>query len=417
MVAAFGEEEEYGWDGDDDGAEGEAAPVAQPDFPTAIGKVSKEVPVETGYMDSMSACFTDSILGDGVSKTSAGGFDMAAAEAAFNAGLGPSGTGTNAESQLFEQLKAELKDTFVSYLSASMPESLLRKYQPDDLIGCLQMLLRELRKCLSNHDLGDVDEEEPTSLAEELRESMPNGGWLGHLQSTSPWALRQKYDVPELIDTLQGLAGTCSDRLGDELGPISQWAPEDSPLRKMPDLPPPVEEPAQSNLGSTWDNEALGRSRTTPSPVPSSTGRWSAGLAPVPWEVEVSAAAATVPPPTAGARPITGMGATASRLAGAPLATRGGSISPSPAARVSRSPSPLPATAAAAAGAAPVFSSALGPALWEQEAFGMPSTAAPATATKGRAATGRLGTTAAGGARPPLMSSTGVGWSSTARRG
>mmetsp|Transcript_124975 Transcript_124975/g.314613 ORF Transcript_124975/g.314613 Transcript_124975/m.314613 type:complete len:775 (+) Transcript_124975:66-2390(+) len=408
MVAAFGAEDEYAWDGDDADADA-TAPAAQPDVPAPPEK-AEVASAETGYVDAMSACFSDAILGDGPSKTKVGGFDFAAAEAAFDAGS--SGTNGKAESKLFEQLKAELKDTFISYLSASMPESLLRKYQPDDLISCLQFLLRELRKCLANHNLGDVDEEEPTSLAEELRESIPNGGWLEHLLSTSPWALRQRYDVPELIDTLQGLAGTCSDRLGDELGPISQWAPEDSPLRKMPDLPPPMEETVQGNLGSTW-----GSRDSAASPVPASTGQWSAELAPAPWEAGVPAAAAAVPPPTAGARPITGMASTGSRLAtGAPPPTRGGSVSPAPAARRA-SPSPTRAPASSTAAPPPVFSASLGPALWEQEAFGMPATSGPATASKARTATtSRFGATA-GGPRPPLMSSTGVGWSSTARHG
>jgi len=312
----------------------------------------------------MAGCFTDDLLGDsGPPRPAfgAGGFDFAAAEAAFS-GVAPG---------LFEQLKAELKDTFLSYLTASMPESLLRKYQPDELIRCLQILLQELRKCIASNGLQDVHDEEPTSIAEALRQASPQG-WLDQLQGAAAWTLRSKHDVSELIDTLQSLAGSCSDRLNDEIGPISMWCPADSPLRKMPELPPKPISPEHADTGGL-------------------NSTWNSALAPAPWAGEAQ------PPPTASRPPGTAM-------------------RPPPTATLGRSPSPatpLVSSSSAGHGPAPVFNAALGPASWEQETFGVPQIAGPGTAQRSRApaTAGRLGTS---GPRPPMMSSTGVGWSSGA---
>ncbi|CAE8588928.1 unnamed protein product, partial [Polarella glacialis] len=202
------EEEEYEWDGDPAEAEGDNEDAA-------------EAPTAVIHGDGMDACFTDAILGDAPAPIAP------AAGALFS--IGSEGSAKPLQEALFDRLKTELKDTFVSYLCASMPSSLLKKYQPDELIGCLQVLLQELRRCIAEHGLEDVQEEEPTSLAEDLKQNSPMD-WLQQLQSTSSWALRQKYEVTELIDTYQGLAQTCFERLTDELGPTSRWAAEGSLL-------------------------------------------------------------------------------------------------------------------------------------------------------------------------------------------
>eukprot|EP00435_Cladocopium_sp_Y103_P012667 s1657_g3.t1 len=167
--------------------------------------------------DGMDACFSDAILGQ---------IDDLGAPSSMQ------------KEELFEQIKAETRDTFVSYLCASLPGALLKKYPAEQLVSCLQTLMQELRRCILQHGLEDVLEEEPTSVAEELRQGSRDG-WLDYLQSMNPHALRQRFDLAELIDTFQALCQTCFDRLTDELGPISRWVHQDSLLYVSPTPAPP----------------------------------------------------------------------------------------------------------------------------------------------------------------------------------
>jgi len=401
MVAAFGDDE-YGeeefHEPEDVPPPGPAAPEVHV-FGTDGGETLNE---GGGYVDSMSGCFTDAILGDGPEKADVHGFDAAAAEAAFYASHARSqggGFGGAPGCSLFDRLKAEMRDTYISFLTASMPETLLKKYNPIELIRCLQILLEELRKCLAAHNLEDVKEEEPTTLAETLRGASPDG-WLEELQSTPAYSLKNKYDLPELIDTLQCVAGACSDRLTDEIGPLSAWCDKDSPLRFIPDIPILEEEETphpDDDKAATWGSDSHAFAADSLDLHQHHQQQQHDALH-----------------KTGDHRPLA---STASRLVGSSVASswhEEGSPTRSPgSSRPEHSPlhSPLPSPSPTAP--APAFSAALGPALWEQEAMGLPRTSGPATAKSGRLATG-LGTT---GPRPPLMSNTGVGWSSSQHHG
>ncbi|CAJ1431941.1 unnamed protein product [Effrenium voratum] len=242
------EEEEYEWDGE------------------------PEEPEERN--DGMDACFTDAILG----------------------GEPDCGSVTMQKEDLFEQIKAEMRDTFVSYLCASLPGALLKRYAADQLLGCLQMLLQDLRRSLAAHSLEDVADEEPTSVAEELQHNSPDG-WLDYLQSAPSYGLRQRFDVAELVDTFQALAQSCFDRLTDELGPMSRWVREGSLLHVSPTLAPP-RVPTPPTPERTASPEAPSRPLTgcqppkvPPPPESSSTGRsrvpvFDTTIGPAPWEIE-----------------------------------------------------------------------------------------------------------------------------------
>mmetsp|Transcript_87974 Transcript_87974/g.226820 ORF Transcript_87974/g.226820 Transcript_87974/m.226820 type:complete len:838 (-) Transcript_87974:35-2548(-) len=344
------EDDEYEWDGD--------PPEAEAAGDAASTEEATEATMESA-LDPMAGCFTDAILGPSAPEPSPGVLLNGEAAVFCQGALVPT-----SHPRLFDQLKGELGDTFVSFLSASMPSSLLKKYNADELIGCLQFLLRELRKCLSGNNLGDVHDEEPTSLAEDLKQNFPND-WLAHLLGASPWALRQKYDLPELIDTLQGLMQVCEERLSDELGPLVMWCSEDSPLRSRVEVisPAPLEQPEPIQ---EEEEEALPEEEPT---------RPLSAVAPTPYHQPIAFAAPTSPEP-------------------ARLGTSAGLAA-------SRAPPPPP----------PAFSADLGPALWEQEELGLPKTAGPARAPTGRIATGTARRTPA----PPLTASRGAGFSSTMR--
>lgn len=217
---------------------------------------------------------------------------------------------------LFEQIKDETRETFVSYLCASLPSALLKKYPAEQLLACFQTLLQELRGFLARHALPDVKDEEPTGVAEELRQGSPEG-WLDYLQSISSVALRQRFDLVELVDTFQALSQTCFDRLTDELGPLSLWVLEDSllyvsspapppswpaPVHEEPpassstlpdssEVPPPPLPPERTRL-STAPASRPAASRTTPTvraPV------FDATLGPAPWEMETSGLGPAIP--------------------------------------------------------------------------------------------------------------------------
>jgi len=150
----------------------------------------------------------------------------------------PSSTPGGPNVTLFEELKAQLKDTFVSYLAASMPESLLRQYRAQDLVASLQILLTELRQELQNHNLQDIISEAPTALSEELQQHFPTD-WMPHLQTHSPAMLCEKYNNPELVDTLQSFCQVALERLEDNLGPVQVWASVSSALRYHDPTPLP----------------------------------------------------------------------------------------------------------------------------------------------------------------------------------
>lgn len=306
------EDDKYEWDGD----EASGKPVEE----------EEEVPAPPPpRADGMDACFGEDILGPGETT------------------LEPSACGAPAhldEGQLFEQIKAEMCDTFVSYLCASLPTSLLKKYSASELVGCLQILLQELRGILSEKDLEDLLEEEPTSVAEELRKGSPLG-WLAYLQSISPQTLCSRFDVSELVDTLQALCQTAFDRLVDELGPMQRWVSEESRLYVAPTpAPPPAPADATSERPATAAGQA---SASRPLASTTQAETWSAELHDAPWQA----------PPR----------------------------SPAPASNDMPPPS--------RSGPAPVFNATLGPAPWEMNLQGpAPATAAPRMATGSRLATG-----------------------------
>lgn len=385
MVARLPENQADYSSGDDESVVGDLPGKA----PSPLGKAAMSPEPEANtYVDAMSACFGDDLLGD--KKDDKNAFDFSAAEARFHA---QNGTTVEAQSQeqspLFERLKTELQDTFMSYLTASMPESLLKKYSADEIIGCLQFLLQELRTCLKKNSLDDVDGEDPTTLSEELQTSFSKG-WLNHLQGGPPAMLRQKHDALEVIDLLQSLAGTCVERLNDEHVDVTRWAPADSPLRRRsaPDLPPdPLAVPSEFELA--------------PSPATNGFKTQSerrAGLSPSPGGFRSTRTPSPMADPalqtTSGFNP----SVTSSRFQGT-------------AQRPGRSASPLPGSASPMSPApAPVFTAALAPAPWETGGMSL----APATAGPSSTLHSRMGTTSrtAAGPRPPLMASTGAGFSS-----
>mmetsp|Transcript_95088 Transcript_95088/g.268580 ORF Transcript_95088/g.268580 Transcript_95088/m.268580 type:complete len:774 (-) Transcript_95088:182-2503(-) len=367
-----GDEDEYAWDGEDEegGNNDAAATAASGIAPGPAPAPAPEAPSAALDMGGLGACLTDDLLGP-ADPVQAANDPLAFLTA--NPAV--------AATRLFDKLKADLKDTYLSYLCASMPESLLRQYDNDELIQCLQMLLTELRKCIATHGLEDILDEEPTSIAEELRASHP-GDWPLQLQNGAAWALRQKYDVPELVDTLQILSQTCEERLTNALGPIQAWTEESSPLRYVPPAAPPVAPPPEPmHVG----------------PEPQMTAyAVESNDAPQPWSTSLGAAAAT----THGGfqNPAT----TASRLASAsPVrpATHqpvfDGTLGPAawdraPTAQARASPSPPPRTGNSRA---PNFDATLGPAPWELTGP-MPTTAASRMgmgtgAMQQRGATGR----------------------------
>lgn len=320
IVSMLGDDqEEYAWDGDD---ADEADPVERGDRGQDYEQPAAPMLSPDGAAAfDLGGCLDDLEL-DPVSS------DFASLPAFI-----PQGDGV-----LFEKLKVQLKATYVSYLCASMPSTLLKQYAGGEIVGCLQFLLSELRKCLSQHSLEDVVDEEPTTLAEDLHARFPDD-WLLHVLDPSALTLcGTKYDVPELIDTLQSLAQVCVDRLEENLGPIQSFVEASSPLRYIPPAEPftvPIPEAAEADdYMSAADN--YGDAPLSP------------GLAPTPWEQEL---AATVPLHHA---PMHGMAATMGDFRHA-----------------TASPAPRPGT-----GKAPTFDGTLGPAIWEQElTSGFPVTA------------------------------------------
>ena len=196
---------------------------------------------------------------------------------------------------------------------------------------------------------------------------------LAHLQGGSAWALTAKYDLPELVDTLQGLAQVCSERLSDELGIVAMWCDEESPLRSPIAL-----------ISPSWNEEPPPNVEEDPPCEDDDPPRpGTAAAAPAPWAEPAVAA------PTEPAR----LG-TAAGFAGTSAGFAGTS------AGFARSPPP------------PVFSADLGLAPWEREEMGMPTTAGPRTAAP-RVATGMI--SRGGGPRPPMTASRGAGFTSAGR--
>lgn len=320
-IVACLNEDEYQWDGDDTEPveEVQAAAPAPVDLP-----LSPSAPAEGGEDAGVADFDLSAALGE----------DPHAAVPTL-AQLGtmiPQG-----ESALFEKIKCLMKETYVSYLCASMPEFLLKQYQPADLVGCLQFLLTELRKCLSKHSLEDIMDEEPTTLAEDMREKYP-ADWLMPILDASALTLCSggRYEATELVDTLQSLSQTCFDRLEENVGSIQCWAEEGSPLRYVPPLEPITVEtpPAAEAEDRTFPGYADTEERAQ------APGPWSSELAPAPWEEPTMAV------------PSTSHGMHASSY-GTATGFRTVSASPPPQARSNPSPTPN-------------FDSSLGPAIWDQ---------------------------------------------------
>merc|ERR1719199_1153446 len=82
-----------------------------------------------------------------------------------------------------------------------------------------------------------------------------------------------KYDISELIDTLQNLSQTCVERLEENLGPIQSWVDESSPLRYVPPAEP-----------VTVDTPPGPESEQVSVAANSGDGPWSSELAPAAWE-------------------------------------------------------------------------------------------------------------------------------------
>jgi hypothetical protein len=303
------DEEEYEWDGDDDGD----------NFQDKAEASEPIAPLEGAAAFDLSA-----VLGDDPRHPK--GFDDHGGSSSSMVG----GVGS-----LFDKLKMQLKETFVSYLCASMPASLLKKYRPGELVGCLQFLLTELRRCIAQHSLEDVGDEEPTTLAEDLRGKFPNE-WVEYLQGGTPSVFCHQYDVPELLDTLQSLAQICLERLEDSLGPLQSWTDESSPLHYVPPAEPlrvdtPPDDVVEGRLGTASDSGGLS----------------SAGLPAAPWEMQEPV------PTVAVAAHRGGLAATFADFRHRP--------NPNPAVGgnpVQRIASPAPA---------PTFDATLGPAIWEQQ--------------------------------------------------
>ncbi|CAE8688963.1 unnamed protein product, partial [Polarella glacialis] len=168
-----------------------------------------------------------------------------------------------------------------------------------------------------------------------------------------------------------GLAQTCFERLTDELGPTSRWAAEGSLLH----IPVAVARAPSPSPQRAAEAEAPGAQT------------WSADLGAAPWEEPQSAPR---PPATAAASraPLMSGMALGDRLSTAPANGRLGTAA-------------RPSTSSFAGGPPPVFSAALGPALWEMEGSlpgPAPSTAAHRVGTAAGAGPARLGT-----GRPPTM--------------
>eukprot|EP00928_Gymnodinium_smaydae_P063864 TRINITY_DN47343_c0_g1_i1.p1 TRINITY_DN47343_c0_g1~~TRINITY_DN47343_c0_g1_i1.p1 ORF type:complete len:897 (-),score=221.27 TRINITY_DN47343_c0_g1_i1:8-2455(-) len=388
IVSCVGEEsdEEYKWDGDEEEAQdaAAAAPAAAPPPPLVCAS------------GDLGACLTDDLLAPDTSAPAEDPMSFLTKSPEVVAG------------KLLDRLKAQLQDTFVSYLCASMPESLLRQYDGNELVQCLQVLLAELRKCIADNGLEDVNEEDPTSVTEVLREEHPHD-WLNHLQNGSAWALNSKHTAPDVVDTLQNLSQICLERLEDALGPLQSWLPESSLLRYVPSAVPA----APLDLGDTHC-EPTSADAESPTPAAPSPGPWSAELGAAPWEQEMSAPPATAAP----SRPLTQAANVAPqslRLGTAPPmrgAAAGGG--PPPTFSAALGPAPWEAQASASHGAAgappatasrpPVFNAALGPAPWEQ-----PGAVAPMPRAAMTAAPGARGGTAHAQQRRPLTQ--GVGFS------
>jgi len=340
----LGDEEEYAWDGEDD-QEAAAEEMVQEEEASP-----PPAPVPAPPLEGAAAFDLSAVLGDDPRDPA---LDPAACMGTYTPGD---------DRALFEKLKTQLKDTYISYLCASPPKVLLKQYQGGELVRCLQFLLTELRANLSQRGLEDVVDEEPTTLAEDLHERFPSD-WLMHVLDPSALTiLGGKYDVPELVDTLQSLSQVCIDRLEDNLGPIQSWVDESSPLRYVPpaepvtvDTPPAAEDERMSpaaNSGGAND------------------GPWSSELAPALWEMHAPA----VPAHHA---PMHGMAATMGDFR-------------------HRTAAPAPRTAA------PTFDATLGPALWEQESTpSFPVTAAgPHAMRHATAAPGMRGVHTAGVPQP-----------------
>lgn len=308
IVACVGDDDEYAWDGDEDDQ------AKQENGTEQVQEM--QVPLEgAAAFDLSSALNADSNL-----PTDAFGGQQFA---------------PGASSSLFEKLKVQLKETFVSYLCASMPATLLKQYKPGELVACLQFLLAELRRSITQHCFEDVGEEEPTSIAEEIRAKFPDD-WLTYLQEGTPSVFCQQYDVPELIDTLQSLSQICLERLEDNLGPLQSWLEESSPLRYIPPVEPMVVE-VETPKGEREDGFA----------VASTSGGFgfTSELGPAPWEEPAPVVASQVP-------------------------SYGGGFAATSSDFRHRVPSPTPVISHPPA----VFDATLGPAIWEQPTVSYPST-------------------------------------------
>jgi len=180
------------------------------------------------------------------------------------------------------------------------------------------------------------------------------------------------------VDTLQGLTQVCSERLSDELGIVAMWCDESSPLRSPVEL-----------INPSWNEEPPpNREEDPPYEDDYSSRPGTAAIAPAPWEEP--AVAAPAEPARLGTA--AGFAGTSAGFAGTSAGFAGTSAG-------FRAPPP------------PVFSAELGPALWEQEAMGIPTTAGPRTAAP-RVATGMI---SRGGPRPPMTASRGAGFTSAGR--
>jgi hypothetical protein len=309
LVSCVGDDEEYEWDGDE-GAEEEVPEAEERD----------EKPLEGAAAFDLSSALAE---------------DPNPPSSAFGGQILPGVGGS-----LFDKLKLQLKETFVSYLCASMPETLLKHYKPGEVVACLQFLLKELRRNITQHCFEDVGEEEPTSIAEGLREKFPSD-WLTYLQDGTPAVFVQQYDVPELIDTLQSLSQTCLERLEDNLGPLQSWLEESSPLRYVPPAEPTIVE-VETPKGEREDGFAM---------ATTSVGMFTAELAPAPWEEPAPTVSVTSRTPAYG----------------------GGGL----AATVSDFRHRVPSPSAVSSHPPPAFDSTLGPAIWEQSsAVSYPATSA-----------------------------------------
>jgi hypothetical protein len=328
IVSMLGDDEEYAWDGDDD--------IGDENLPTQ----KDEIPLDPRPppLDGAAGFDLSDVLGD----------DPWSPKRDPLANLGS--LAPNGQRTLFDRLKLQLKDTYISYLCASMPSFLLKQYQAAELVGCLQFLLSELRKNLTDHSLEDIVDEEPTTLAEDLREKFPTD-WIMHVLDPSALALvGGKYDIPELLDTLQSLSQTCVDRLEESLGPIQSWIDESSPLCYIaPAEPITVETPPAAE-----SPERMSFAANSGGP---SEGPWSAELAPAPWEKEAHGPVV----PLQHTR-VHGMAATMADFR-QPLAGMADFRQPT----ASMADFRQPTAAAVSSRAPPTFDATLGPALWEQD--------------------------------------------------